>query len=254
MTNVNAKSFEVDKCRIFICDEQDRARSRCWYFQSTGRQVYIGPDVTGGTSKLSFHVNDGSSRDGCDSQWGLTRTYAEMEIRSDKRVPRPVRWKRPATPSVGVVQVASILFPTDFLRGRIPPFQPCRKRIALPLAPPGHAIEIGVFYSRDEPSAAKTNLNKAGGTSLGYFSLPDGENVVIAAREVPFKPEAIPQLYEWGRIGYALSGAPEVGTSIDNCGATMLHHKPMDGEIATLAEINGLTIGSESESIINASI
>lgn len=188
----------MDKCRIFICDDQDRIRSRCWYFQSSRDQVYMGPDVTGKTSKLSFHANDGSSRDGCDSQWGLTRAYAETELRSGTaRVLKPVRWKRPTTPAVGAIQVASILFPTDFLRGTIPPFKPGRKRIALPLAAPGHAIEIGIFYSHDEPLVVKTNLSNIGGTTLGYISLSSGENVTIAARGVPFEPTAIPLLYEW---------------------------------------------------------
>ena len=42
---------------------------------------------------------------------------------------KPARWKRPETPAVGVVQVASIAFPTDFLGGTIPPFKSRRKRI-----------------------------------------------------------------------------------------------------------------------------
>lgn len=247
-------TFEMDKCRIFISDERDRIRSRCWYFQSTGNQVYIGPDVTGSTSKLSLHASDGTSRDGCDSQWGLTRTYAEQETRLGNRVLKPVRWKRPTTPPVGAVQVASILFPTDFLLGSIPPFEPGRKRIALPLARSGHAIEIGVFYSRDCPSIIKNDLNNAGTTSLGYMSLPSGEHVVIAAREVPFDPSTIPQLYKWGRIGHALSGALAVGEVINNCGAAMLHHKPANGEVATLAEINGVATRRKSRRLIKASI
>ena len=39
------------------------------------------------------------------------------------KLPPPARWKRPETPSVGVAQVASIMFPTDFLGGTIPPFK-----------------------------------------------------------------------------------------------------------------------------------
>jgi hypothetical protein len=181
------------KLHIFISDEQDRARSQCWYIHSISNHVYIGPEPTGGTSKLIFHAENGRSHDGCNSQWGLTRDYAEMEKQlGTPNLLRPARWKRPETPPVGSVQVASIMFPTDFLGGTIPPFESGRKRIALPLAPPRHAIEIGVFYSLEDPSTIRTEMNNAGGTFIGHMSLPSGENVAVAAREVPFEVAAIP--------------------------------------------------------------
>lgn len=244
---MTAAIFEIDKFRMFISDEQDRPRSQCWVFYSRGDHVYIGPDPTGGTSKLSFHANNGRSRDGCNSQWGLTRAYTEMEEQlGTPNLLRPVRWKRPETPRVGVAQVAAILFPTDFLGGTIPPFKPAKKRIALPLAPPRHAIEVGVFFSREDPWIIRTEMNKAGGTFIGHMSLPGGENVAIAAREVPFEPAAIPLASEWGRTGHALSGAPEVGEARDNCSAVLLGKKPADEQVVVLAEINGITIKRNS--------
>ncbi len=109
----------------------------------------------------------------------------------------------------------------------------------MPLAPPRHAIEIVVFYSRQEPSTIKAGLNNAGVKSISYMSLPGGENVVVAAREVTFEAAAIPLASEWERVGHALSGAPEIGEVIDNCGAVMLRDRPADGQIVALAEING---------------
>ena len=144
VTDIDVISCEIDKLRIFISDEQDRARSQCWYIRSVGNHVYIGPEPTGGTSKLTFHAEKGSSRDGCKSQWGLTGDYAEMERRlGTPNLLKPARWKRPETPAVGVVQVASIAFPTDFLGGTIPPFKSGRKRITLPLAPPELSLNLG---------------------------------------------------------------------------------------------------------------
>lgn len=243
MTYTDVVSFEIDKLRIFISDEQDRARSQCWYIHSVGNNVYIGPEPTGRTSKLSFHAENGASRDGCNSQWGLTRDYAEMERRlGTPELLKPARWKRPETPSVGVAQVASIVFLTDFLGGTIPPFRSGRKRIALPLAPPRHAIEIGVFYSFEDPLTIRTEMNNAGGTFIGHMSLPGGENVAVAAREISFEVEAIPLASEWERVGHALSGAPMVGQAIDNCGAVLLRYRPADGQVVVLAEINGIKI------------
>jgi hypothetical protein len=162
------------------------------------------------------------------------------------------RWNRPETPPVGSVQVASIMFPTDFLGGTIPPFKSGRKRIALPLAPPRHAIEIGVFYSLEDPPTIRTEMNNSGGTFIGHMSLPGGENVVVAAREVPFEAAAIPLAYERGRVGHALSAAPKVGEAIDNCGVVMLLDKPADGQIVTLAEINGITIKRNCRGALHA--
>jgi hypothetical protein len=54
---------------------------------------------------------------------------------------------------------------------------PGRKRFALRMAPPGHAIEVGAYYSREEPSTIKASLINAGSTPIGYMSLPGGETV-----------------------------------------------------------------------------
>jgi hypothetical protein len=141
---------------------------------------------------------------------------------------------------VGISQVASILFPTDFLGGIIYPFKPGRNRFALPMAPPGHAIEVGTYYSREEPSTIKASLIIAGSTPIGYMSLPGGENVIFAAHVVHFDAALIPSASKG--VGHALSGAPKVGEVIDNCGAVLLHDIPADGQIVILAEINGITI------------
>jgi hypothetical protein len=239
VTFTDAK-FEMDDCRIFISDEQNRARTRCWYFRSKCSGVYIGPDLIGHAMKLSFHSDDESSRDGCNSQWGLNKVYKQREILSGTpHLPPLMRWKRPETPSMGLAQVASILFPTDFLGGSIHPFKPGRKRLALPMAPPHHAIEIGVFYSREEALSIKALLVEARSTPIGYISLPGGENVAVAARQVPFDSANIRPPSQGVR--HALSGAPKPGESIDACGV-LLHHEPANGEIVTLGEINGITI------------
>ena len=193
MTNIDVGVCEIDKLRIFIIDEQHRPRSQSWYFKSKGNGIYIGPEKTGRALKLSFHTDNGRARDGRNSQWGLIKDYAETEVQlgTPKLLPL-ARWKRPETPSVGVAQVASIMFPTDFLCGTIPPFKSGPQRVAVALAPPRHAIEIGLFYSRADPSTIRTEINNAEGRCcIGYFSLPGGENVAVAARVVPFDNAAL---------------------------------------------------------------
>jgi hypothetical protein len=233
--------LETDKLRIFISDDIDRARSQCWYFHSKGDDVYIGPEATGGTAKLSLHGNNAPSNDGCNSQWGLIGDYRKKEAKFTNRPLRPLRWKRPKTPPMGAIHVASILFPTDFLCGVIRAFKPGRTRVALPMAPPRHAIEVSVIYSLEEPSNIAAEMTKAGITFLGHFHLPCGGIVAVSACEVPFDPALVPPPSALGR-GFALTGAPASGKSIGNCGAVIVHAKPEDGQSVTLAEINGYTV------------
>jgi hypothetical protein len=241
----NGMSIEFDKLRLFIIDEQNRARSQFWYFCSWENGLYVGPELTGRTFKLSFHANDGPSLDGCNSQWGLTRDYREIERDlGTSNVPQPIRWKRPETPSVGTAHVASIMFPTDFLGGTINPFKSLKsdqKRFALPLAPSGHAIEVGIFFSFEDLLTIKDRMRNAGGTFISCVALPGGENVAVTARQIPFNPDRIPLASERGRVGWPSSGAPKVGEAIDNCG-TILFDRPAEGQPALLAEINGITI------------
>lgn len=64
--------------------------------------------------------------------------------------------------------------------------------------------------------------------------------MAVAARVVPFDAALIPSASEG--VGHALSGAPKPGEVIENCGGVLLHHIPANGQIVTLAEINGVTI------------
>ena len=81
--------------RLFIVDEQGRPRSECWYFKSRGSSIYVGPEKTGHALKLSFHDDDGSARDGRNSQYGLLKDYAAKELQFGAQLPPLARWKRP---------------------------------------------------------------------------------------------------------------------------------------------------------------
>lgn len=86
----------IDKFRFFVADEQGRARSGCWHVVANKDDVFLGPDATGQTLKVSFHANDGRSLDGFNSQYW--------------KGPKRARWKRPETPPVGAAHVASSSF------------------------------------------------------------------------------------------------------------------------------------------------
>jgi hypothetical protein len=230
--------------RLFIVDEQGRPRSECWYFKSRGSSIYVGPEKTGHALKLSFHDDDGSARDGRNSQYGLLKDYAAKELQFGAQLPPLARWKRPETPPEGLAQVASINFPTDFLNGAFSAFKSGRTRVAVPIAPPGRAIEVGLFYSRDEPASIRMALDTATGKCLGFFTLSNGENVAVAARVVSYDPALIRSASNDVRR-HPLRGAPRAD-EVFECSGVLHHRYPGDGEPLFLSEFNGIRVKGTS--------
>lgn len=227
--------------RFLITDDDDRPRSSTWFFQTTGDNVYLGPRGTGGKAKLSFHP-PGSGRDGCDSQWGLVRQYAEEEsTKGFTDLLKPVRWVRPAAPTKGAVIVASIAFPADYMKGAVAPSEGTGKRIAFPLAPAGQATVIDIFFAREAPEKTEQAFIASGRTPFIYSDLPCGEFVSLTARQVPFDSGYIPQ-GSWTSGVKPMSGAPQAGESAENLHATLVVGRPETGRPIQLIEVNGLSL------------
>ena len=47
---------------------------------------------------------------------------------------------------------ASLIFPTDYLKGPMKTGRPKRPLLIFPSVPSGQAVVIGVFYSREDPN------------------------------------------------------------------------------------------------------
>lgn len=231
MTELN-----TDALRFYIADEHDRPRSSLWRAFCHGDDVYLAPRKIGGALKLSIH------RDG-NCQYGTTRHYVQKaRAQGIDAFPPLARWRRPPTPESGAFHVASILFPTDFLRSRTIA-RPTKLKFAIPLAPLGHAIEVMVFYASAEPSLAEQALRERGITAFSYMTLLCGEIAILAARQVPFEAEFIPDLKSMAGQMRPLLGAPALGEKMSGLHAVLMHKKPVDGEAIHLAEINGISVG-----------
>lgn len=240
-----AKKSDQSKFRFFIVDERNEPRSSCWVAHESAGSIYVSPRVTGGAMKLSFH-RPGRSNDGCDSQYGFTNPYVRKEnARTGQDLPMLARWTRSATPTDGYVQVASLVFPTDFLRGAIQhPPEPGKRKFAIPMAPPGAAIEVGLYYTRRATTDIESDFVGRGVTPLVWWELDDDEKVVLAAKQTPFNPELVPD-FNNGNI-QPLSGAPGGGESTDNLSAVLLFDAPTDRRPILLAEVNGLMVVNSS--------
>jgi hypothetical protein len=237
-------ALEVEKVRFYVADEADRRRSAPWYVRENAGSVYVGPSLLGGSLKLSFHKTGGSA-DGRDSQYGTTSRYVErLRAAGFWNFPRLARWSRPVPPLHGATQVASILFPTDFLRTPLPPPPPGKTKFALPIAPPGSALEVGLFYSRSVPQELEALFIGKGLTPLFFVPANAGQFVSVTARHVAFDPNSIPK---FPLTAVPLGDGPHPGQTIDTASAIMLRDMPKDGGVVHLAEVTGLKVTRSEE-------
>ncbi len=101
--------LKIDKFRFFVVDEEDRQRSSLWFAHHSKNDVYVSVGVLGGRLKLSLHRDR-------NCQFGMVRRYAELLNDRGLTPIRAIRWRRPQTPERGAFHIASVFFPTDFLR------------------------------------------------------------------------------------------------------------------------------------------
>jgi hypothetical protein len=84
------------------------------------------------------------------------------------------------------VRVASIRFPTDFLRGPQAIEKAIRDLVLVERAPAGDCIELGVFYSREPKSVLEPKLAKIG-LPMFHIDFGNGENASIVVRQRIFE-------------------------------------------------------------------
>jgi len=232
---------KIDKFRFFIIDDDNNYRSSIWFISSKKDSIYISAKTMGGSLKLSIHPDN--SKDNKNCQVGITSDYVKR-LRDEGYNPlKSLRWTRPSTPDKGAVCVVSIEFPTDYLKADIPKAQgedvKKKMKFALPIAKPGCAVRVDVFYSKEQPDDLLKSFEKLNITMLGYITLSNNEFVLVVAHHILFDPRMIPDIKS--RFGTPLDGAPAPGQSIKNAHAIMWT-EPKDGSLIILSEINGFTV------------
>lgn len=233
----------MDKLRFFIIDEKNRRRSSVWDVFKNNDSLYVCPQNTGGSLKLSLHPD---AKDSKNSQMGIKNDY-KLKIEAEGYFsPNPVRWLRPVASITEVTKVASIFFPTDFLRSNIKdrkhPSSKKKIKFAIPIAKSGESVEINLFYTLNESEKIEKLLMENLFTLLGSFQLKNGERVLITARHVKFDSNLFPNLHT-AKIN-PLPGAPKKGESFSNL-HMILFSDPKENHPIFLAEANGLTVKKE---------
>jgi hypothetical protein len=138
--------------------------------------------------------------------------------------------------------VASIFFPTDFLRGEGVAKSPGKLKFCLPMAPPGQATEVGLFYSIEQPANLEPRFVRQLSTPILYMTLPSGEYVSIVVRHVSFNALQVPDFSKIGSKVRPLDGAPPPGGRIENAHAILYGDHSDEQPGFSIVEVNGLTV------------
>jgi hypothetical protein len=171
----------------FAVGSAETGHSATWTAFGTGSEYYIGARHAMGSSKISLH------------QSGICRvalTEKQFNALPGDGLTQPpdralIKWKRPPTPDIGAAHVASIIFPTEFLKLPEPQGTPKKPLIVFGAAPPGKAVEIGFFYSREAPATLEPKLLQIG-HPIVCTTLDNGEMITVVAREADFDRAVLP--------------------------------------------------------------
>jgi hypothetical protein len=199
----------------------------------SGSDVYLGVRSVAGKVKLSLH-QDGRAQ--------ISLTSEHYSRLSNEGVPTPpsrhfARWRMPDVPDAGAVHVASVVFPSRYLRPW-PPLQ-LSKPVSWEPAPERGALAVGLFYGRQltrpEPP-----------TRLRFATrLSDGRFVMIAVRNVvDFDDSQAVDRLSSPHEEYVLSDElrnARPGEVIADC-AAIVWSDVQDGQAVSLWEITDLSV------------
>lgn len=236
-------SATIDKLR-FAVGGDDAPHSAEWVIWTHGNDVYAGSRSIAGTMKLSLH---GSGR----CHYATTQQYFNRAVPGAPPERRPMfaRWQRGHIPDGGVVQVVSLLFPTDYLRGPVRSGRPNKPLFLLTPGKPETTVEVGIFYSRQAPEDFARGVGRAA-VPMVSASLSNGERVYVAARLKPFEA---PHFVNGERLNVerglslphanSLDGSSFIGAIDEMPNLTLaVFNAPADGETFMLMEFGGMSL------------
>jgi hypothetical protein len=177
----------------FAVGSVETGYSTQWAAFGTSNEYYIGARHAMGSSKLSLH------------QSGICRvamTEKHFHSLSGDGLTQPpdralIKWKRAPTPDIGAAHVVSIIFPTEFLKSpNEPQGTPKKPLIIFGAAPPGKAVEIGFFYSREDSATLGPKLLEIGQPII-CTQLDDREMITVVARVADLIAACCPRRTNW---------------------------------------------------------
>lgn len=180
------------KVRFAIArDEPFQVQSEIWTVFVRKSDVYLTCDAIAGAMKLSLH---GSGVCQYARLSEFHDKYADKINRKDRTI---YRWRRQATPAIGPLHVASIVFAAYETWDHQEDYQNDKQTFYLAPPTPGWGTEVAVLYSREDPD------EHCGDTPpseiyIARFQLENGDYVTIIPRPTPlpdglFDQRIVPQ-------------------------------------------------------------
>jgi hypothetical protein len=222
----------------FAIGSDEGGHSATWTAFGTGDEYYIGARHAMGSSKISLHQS-GICR------VALTEKHFNALPGDGLAQPRDralVKWKRQPTPDIGAAHVASIIFPTEFLKLPEPQSTPKKPLIIFGAAPPGKAIEIGFFYSREAPATLEPKLLQIG-HPIVCTTLDNGEMITVVGREADFDSAVLPSQDKLDKspMNILAKNVHTIKDQLKNL-TGMFWNDPGDGGSLMLIEVGGMSI------------
>jgi hypothetical protein len=222
----------------FAVGSNEAGYSSPWTAFGSGNEYYIGARHALGSSKISLHQS-GVCRVALTEKHFDALPGEGLVQPSDRAI---VKWKRQPTPEIGAVQVASIIFPTEFLKLPEPQGTAKKPLIIFRAAPQGKAVEIGFFYSREEPATLEPKLLKIG-RPVVCTKLKNAETITVVAREADFDRTVLPSQTQMDKSsGNILSKEVHaIKTEMKNL-TGMFWNAPVDGGSLMMIEVGGMSL------------
>jgi hypothetical protein len=151
-----------------------------------------------------------------------------------------MRWTRPAPLEHQVTVAATLDFPTDFLRGTPSGQSDGKPKLALQIAPAGHAVRVIICEAREAAPEVEEVIRAQGFKPVLWYQPPGGNLFAFAAGHIQFPSDMMPEFSKG--VGKPYSGAPGPGEEERDLSALMLLKNPDDGEHIALADVNGLSV------------
>ena len=227
----------------FAVGSPETGYSAPWLAFPNNNDFYIGSRCFLGSLKISLHAS-GINRVALTEGHMVRMREQGLALPQDRAF---VKWKRPAVPEVGAVPIVVLTFPTNFLRSPEPPGTARKPLVTFASAPPGKAVQVGFFLSRETPINLEPKL-----LTIGYPLLrtefDDGSSISIVAREADFDDKVLPasdrlrgNLKPLDREGQVAPGSTRKDLTM------MIWNAPKDGEHLDVIEVGGVTLENNTE-------
>lgn len=233
------ETFRYGPIRFAVASAQG-LHSGLWSVWGSKSDYYFGARSIIGDIKVSLHQS-GFCRIALND--ARARTLIEQGLIPAEKDRAFTKWRKPNTPTVGTAQVATLIFPVDYLRNAAPAMTPKKPAIVFTADAPGNAVELGLFYSRESEETLLPKLASIG-QPLFHTVLQNGEMVHVIARIRAFDPNVLPNSDKLNAGGLTLLSSKMLAnpqTEVTGLNA-VFWNAPKDGESFQMLEIGGVSL------------